>query len=166
MTYLTQDRAQTLLKYDPQTGHFTWRENRPGGRGKIGKRAGYMHHTGYRYVRLDGFTVIEHRLAWFYVYGFWPKNDLDHVNRVRHDNRIENLRETTRAENCQNQPVRKSNKSGVTGVYFHKASGKWAVYISVNKKQLHLGVYDTLDEAVSARHNAEKEHYPHANTHI
>lgn len=164
MNHLTQTHLQTLLSYDPDTGHFTRLKTQGGG--KAGTRAGYTHHTGYRYVRVDGVTVVEHRLAWFYTHGVWPKNDLDHINRVRHDNRIVNLRETTRAENCQNQPIRRSNKSGVTGVYYHKVSGKWAACINVNKKQIHLGVYDTLAQAVSARRNAETDYYTYANANI
>jgi hypothetical protein len=117
-------------------------------------------------VTVAGSTVTEHRLAWFYTHGRWPSGDLDHINRVRHDNRIDNLREATRSENCQNQPIRKSNRSGVTGVYHHKVSNKWAATINVNKKQMHLGVYDTLEEAIQVRRNAELEHYPNANAHI
>lgn len=163
MQNITQDRLQTLLKYDPDTGWFIWRVNRAGGRVKVGNRAGYAHHTGYRYACVDGRTVTEHRLAWFFVYGRWPNGDLDHINRVRHDNRVSNLREVSRAENCQNQPIRRSNKSGVTGVYYHKVSKKWAASININRKQIHLGVYATREEAVKIRQNAEMEHYPNAN---
>jgi len=166
MTQITHLRLQTLLDYNPDNGHFIWRLNKAGGNAKLGKRAGYAHHTGYRYVCVDGKSIIEHRLAWFYVHRKWPAHDLDHINRNRADNRIANLRETTRAENCQNQPIRRSNKSGVTGVYFHNATGKWAASININKKQVHLGVYDTIEDAVRARRNAEKEHYPHADAHI
>lgn len=164
MRHLTQTHLQTLLSYDPDTGYFTWLKTRGGG--KAGTRAGYTHHTGYRYVRVDRATVIEHRLAWFYVHGVWPNGDLDHINRVRHDNRIANLREATRAENCQNQPIRRSNKSGATGVYYHKVSGKWAACINVDKKQIHLGVYDTLAQAVEVRRNAEMDYYSYANADI
>lgn len=166
MQYLTQDLLKTLLHYDPQTGHFTWKTDRPGGRVKAGDRAGTTHYSGYRYVTVAGATVTEHRLAWFYTHGLWPCDDLDHINRVRHDNRLDNLREATRSENCQNQPIRKSNKSGVTGVYYHKVSGKWVATINANKKQLHLGVYDTLEEAVQVRRDAEREYYPNANANI
>lgn len=151
MRRLTHERLKSLLIYNPATGVFT----------RNGKRAGTIHHTGYRYVGVDGDVIIEHRLAWFYVYGVWPEGDLDHINRVRSDNRISNLREATRAANCQNQPTRKTNKSGRTGVYYHKVSGKWAAVISVDKKQIHLGVYDTIEEAVTARRAAETAHYPY-----
>jgi hypothetical protein len=151
MHRITHDRLKSLLAYDPDTGVFT----------RDGKPAGYAHHTGYRYVGVDGETIIEHRLAWFYVYGVWPSADLDHINRVRSDNRIANLREVSRSENCQNQPIRRSNKSGRTGVYYHKVSGKWAATINVNRRQIHLGIYDTAEEAISVRRKAELEHYPY-----
>lgn len=154
MHRITHDRLKSLLTYDPDTGVFT----------RNGKRAGYSHHGGYRYVGIDGEKIIEHRLAWFYVYGVWPSADLDHINRVRNDNRIANLREATRAVNCQNQPLRRSNKSGRTGVYYHKVSGKWAAVINVDKRQIHLGVYDTVEEAVAVRRNAEIAHYPNRAT--
>lgn len=151
MHRITHDRLKSLLIYDPDTGVFT----------RNGKVAGYAHHSGYRYVGIDKAKITEHRLAWFYCYGVWPVADLDHINRNRSDNRIANLREVSRSENCQNQPVRRSNKSGVTGVYYHKASGKWAASISIDKRQVHLGVYDTVEEAIAARRAAEKEHYPY-----
>lgn len=148
---LTQARLKELLHYDPDTGVMTWQRTK--------KRAGTQHRLGYRNVMVAGRTYAEHRLAWCWVYGRWPSHDLDHINRVRNDNRLCNLRETTRAENCQNQPVRKSNQSGVTGVYYHKVSGKWAASINVAKKQVHLGVFDTVDAAVAARRVAETQHY-------
>lgn len=163
MQYLTQDKVKTLLEYDPDTGRFVWLSDRPGGRIKAGDVAGTTHYSGYRYVTVAGTTVTEHRLAWFYTYGRWPTGDLDHINRLRSDNRLCNLRETTRAENCQNQPIRKSNKSGVTGVYYHKVSFKWAATINIGKRQVHLGVYDAMEDAIKARRAAEKEHYPNAN---
>jgi hypothetical protein len=139
------------LTYDPDTGVFM----------RDGKRSGYSHHSGYRYIGVDNEKIIEHRLAWFYVHGVWPAEDLAHINRVRSDNRIANLREVSRSENCQNQPIRRTNKSGVTGVYYHKVSGKWAVSINVNRRQIHLGVYDTVEEAISVRRAAEIKHYPY-----
>lgn len=148
---LTQDRVKTLLSYDPDTGFLTWR--------KTNRRAGTRHYSNYRNVFVDGRCYIEHRVIWLYAHGEWPSVDIDHINRQRDDNRLQNLRLATREENCQNQPVRKTNRSGRTGIYFHKISQKWAAVISVRKKQLHLGVFDTLEEAVAARENAEATHY-------
>lgn len=148
---LTQARLKELLHYDPEAGTMTWL--------RTGKRAGTQHRLGYRNVMLAGRTYAEHRLAWFWTHGVWPAHDLDHINRQRNDNRLCNLREATRSENCQNQPVRKTNKSGVTGVYFHKLTCKWVASINVAKKQIHLGLFNSLAAAVQARRNAETQHY-------
>ena len=151
ISILTQDRVKTLLSYDPDTGFLIWR--------KTSKRAGTQHYSGYRNVFVDGRCYIEHRVIWLYVYGEWPTVDVDHINRQRNDNRLQNLRLATREENCQNQPLRKNNRSGQTGIYFHKVSQKWAAVINVGKKQVHLGVFCTREEATAARHNAEAQHY-------
>lgn len=148
---LTQARLKELLRYDPETGVMTWLRS--------GKRAGTKHRLGYRNVVVDGKGYAEHRLAWLLVHGQWPEHDLDHINRVRDDNRLRNLRPATRSENCQNQPVRKSNKSGTTGVYLHGLSGKWAASINIAKKQRHLGLFDSVDQAIAARKAAEARHY-------
>lgn len=148
---LTQERLMSLVSYDAETGVIAWRRN--------GRRAGWQHHLGYRNVRVDGATYAEHRLAWFYVHGQWPAADIDHINRVRDDNRLANLRPATRSENCQNQPVRSTNRSGVTGVYYHSCARKWVALISVDKKQRHLGVFDTAEQAAAARKFAEQQYY-------
>lgn len=154
---LTQARLKELLSYDPDTGVFTHHISRAGvTKGSI---AGTTHHLGYRAICIAGKGYAEHRLAWLYTYGIWPEADLDHINRIRHDNRLCNLREATRAQNCQNQPIRRSNKSGVTGVYLHGITGKWAASINIARKQKHLGLFDALEDAIAARKQAELQHY-------
>ena len=148
---LTQERLMSLVSYDAETGVIAWRRN--------GRRAGWRHYGGYRNVRVDGVTYSEHRLAWLYVHGQWPAADIDHINRVRDDNRLANLRPATRSENCQNQPVRSTNRSGVTGVYYHSCARKWVASINIDKKQRHLGVFDTAEHAAAARKSAEQQYY-------
>jgi hypothetical protein len=148
---LTQARLKELLQYDPDTGCLVWR--------KTNRRAGTKHYSGYRNVFVDNRCYIEHRVIWVWVFGEWPDCDIDHVNRQRDDNRLVNLRLASRAENCQNQPIRRSNKSGVTGVYYHKASQKWAAVINVGSKQRHLGTFECQEDAVSARLAAQQQHY-------
>ena len=148
---LTQERLMSLVSYDAETGVIAWRHN--------GRRAGWQHRWGYRNVRVDGVSYAEHRLAWFYVHGWWPAADLDHINRVRDDNRLANLRPATRSENCQNQPIRSTNRSGVTGVYYHSCARKWVASINIDKKQRHLGVFDTAEQAAAARKSAEQQYY-------
>lgn len=153
---LTQDRLQQLFTYDATTGHLINKQT--------SKRAGYRHHSGYRNICVDDRTYIEHRVIWLLCHGEWPSKDIDHINRIRDDNRLSNLRLATRAENCQNQPIRRTNGSGLTGVYYHKVSKKWAAVINVNKKQQHLGTYDTFEQARDVRLAAEQQHYTFATT--
>lgn len=156
---LAQALVRELLDYDPDTGVFTHTKSRFGV--TANSRAGTTHHLGYRTIYLLGKSYAEHRIAWLYVHGYWPIADLDHINRVRSDNRLCNLREATRAQNCQNQPIRSSNKSGVTGVYSHKLTGKWAASINIDGVQKHLGLFLSLADAVQARKLAELTHYPY-----
>jgi len=88
---LTQERLKELLSYDPETGAFTWLLS-PGPKRK-GEQAGSQHHSGYRFVKLDGKMYAEHRIAFLYVHGYFPEGDVDHINRIRNDNRPDNLRE-------------------------------------------------------------------------
>ena len=142
---LTQAEVKTRLHYDPATGVFTWRK---------GGVAGYCEGR-YRAIWFNGTGYKVHRLAWLYMTGDWPKDELDHINRDRYDNRWANLREADRFLNCQNAGTRSDNTSGVRGVSFK--SGKWRARINVNRKERHLGAFDDFDDAVTARKQAEIE---------
>lgn len=144
---------QALLQYDPLTGHFYWRATRRG-RASKGTVAGTIVKQGYVKITCLGRKFLAHRLAWLFVYGRWPSHQIDHVNRVKTDNRIANLREATNAQNHHNMPVRKDNSSGVTGIYWNKRAKKWRAHIMVAGKQKFLGGYDTKDEAIAARRAA------------
>lgn len=146
---VTQERLKELLEYDPGTGVFTWRVDR--GSAKTNSVAGCGDGYGYLRIRVDGRAYKAHRLAWLYVHGEFPPDQLDHVNRVRTDNRISNLRPATHAENKQNYSKRRNNTSGVTGVYWHKRSGKWRTEIMLNRRIFCLGYYNTIEEAAAAR---------------
>lgn len=111
------------------------------------KPAGSFGPNGYRQMKLDGRTYIEHRVAWFFVHGRWPTEQLDHINGVRHDNRIANLRECNRYQNQQNNALKRTNTSGVLGASFSKVTGKWVAQIWANRKHYYLGNYDTKEEA-------------------
>ena len=106
---LTQARLKELLYYDQKTGIFTWKESR-----RCVKKddvSGTLDSKGYVIIMVDRIRYKAHRLAWFYIYGVWPKNDIDHINTIRHHNFIVNLREATRGENLQNQTkAHKDNK--------------------------------------------------------
>jgi hypothetical protein len=100
-----------------------------------------------------------HRLVWAWHYGVWPKEHIDHIDHDKKNNRIENLRDVTRVENLRNASLRSNNKSGVPGVGWRAKTKKWSVTIGSR----YLGEYQTFEEAVSMRKEAEKAHGYHAN---
>ena len=147
---LTSARLRELLEYDPQTGVFTWLADR-GRMAKAGDVAGSLHHHGYVVIRIDGAIHRAHRLAWLYMHGFLPVNEIDHRNGIRSDNRSENLREATKAQNMGNQlNSHARSKSKILGVRFHKRDGKWTSEISTNKKRHYLGLFETAELAEAA----------------
>jgi hypothetical protein len=149
MPGLTQDRLKDLLHYDPATGHFTWKVSRSGVKHCNGS-AGTQNASGYVVIGIDGFIYPAHRLAWLYVYGEWPKHQIDHINRCKYDNRIANLRDATPSENLHNTGINSSNTSGLKGVSFHKKSRKWQAFIRNNGRNQYLGVFDTPENASKA----------------
>lgn len=135
-----------MLSYDPTTGIFTRNKSTKGA--KKGSVAGSIRKAdGYVMVRLDGYHLLGHVLAWFYVHGEWPKTELDHEDRCRSNNRIGNLRPTTRSLNCFNVKVRK-NRSGFKGVSPYK--GKFVAAIRVDGKKTVLGTFENPQDAAAA----------------
>jgi hypothetical protein len=159
MAALTVERLRELLNYDSETGTFTRKVKARGGRyAWAGARVGYVRPDGYRAIRIDVTRYREHRLAWFYVHGVWP-TELDHVNGVRSDNRLINLREATRSQNLANRPLLNNNTSGVRGVSFDSASGLWTASVSINGKRKNLGLFRSKDDAINKRMNAHRERF-------
>ena len=150
---LTQDRLKKVLSYNPDSGKFIRRISK--NQIKIGSVAGYLHHTGYIQIRVDGKQYQAHRLAWLYIHGYFPENQIDHKNGIRDDNRITNLREVSMVCNMQNQKTRSTNTSGFPGVGWNKQSQKWIAHIRIQGKLLHLGLYETALNAALARYTVE-----------
>ena len=152
---LTAEYLRSILHYDQETGIFTWKV-RAARNVKAGDAAGCQNGEGYLLISVQSRLYKAHRLAWLYAHGSWPKDQLDHVNRVRTDNRIENLREVTNKQNHQNKSKPSSNTSGHTGVCWHKRISKWVARIMHNYKHIHLGYFTDIEDAVAARKAAEK----------
>jgi len=139
-----------LLSYDPETGEFHWLVQRDW-KTAPGARAGYLMAHGYRTITIRGARVLEHRLAWAMHHGEDPEGlEIDHINRVRDDNRISNLRLVDRTANQRNRGANKNSKSGLRGVCYHPPTGKWRASLGYGYKSTHLGLYATPEEAHAA----------------
>jgi hypothetical protein len=157
----TYERLQEMFDYDPSAGVLRWRikTNR---RIVVGNIAGTINDFGYRVIRVDGARYRAHRLIWFYAHRKWPINDIDHINGNPDDNRLENLRDVTTAENIQNQiSAHGRNRSGRLGVT--KRKNGFEARICTNGVVERLGVFKTAEDAEKAyieakriRHNAPR----------
>lgn len=161
---VTAKRVRELLSYDPSTGEFRWKVRR---KLKAGSIAGceFTNQDGKKYwrVSIDGKKYLAHRLAWLVTYGEFPPEQIDHIDGNGLNNRLENFRAVSNAENHRNRRNQSNNTSGVSGVGWHKASRKWQAYIAVNRKDVHLGYFTNKDEAISARKAAEIKYGFHEN---
>lgn len=152
---MTQTELKTLVNYDKHTGLFVRLKYKPG------KGFDHINDQGYVIAFLLGKKWRAHHLAWLYEYGVFPKGQIDHINGVRTDNRIENLREVSNQENSKNAKLYITNKVGYVGVGKHQ--NKYRAFITVNYKSVHLGMFDTIEEAITARKNAEIKYNFHKN---
>ena len=153
MTKLTQGTVHQLLDYNPETGELKWKVSR--GSRKVGGVAGTAS-NGYLVVRVNGKLYRNHRIIWLWVYGYFPENQIDHINRIRSDNRIDNLREVSQTCNNRNCGMSSNNKSGVTGIHWFTRCSTWQSFIMVDYKRKHLGYHKDLTEAVAHRLAAEQ----------
>jgi len=164
MAKLTQNRLRHFLNYNPGTGVFTWKVSRGGV--KVGSQAGDVKASGYRYIAVSGKRYLASRLAWLFMEGYFPEHEMDHINRFRDDNRWENLRHVTKQCNARNSKRLNTNTSGITGVSWHKKTGKWRASAVIDGEPKHLGLFRSFINAVKARWQAEVEHgWPGCNSH-
>ena len=147
---------KTIFNYNSLTGIFT-QKKRTSQRVHIGDVAGYKNDGGYVIICFHGKDYRAHRLAWLWVHGEWPKHEIDHINGIRDDNRISNLRSVSRAGNAQNiRKARKDSVLGIKGIRFNKHSGKFTAQIRTNGETKHIGCFLTANEAHHAYLNAKR----------
>jgi hypothetical protein len=179
---LTAEIARELLTYNPDTGKLFWKERSA----KYFKNPNYTKSWNTKWAGKEALTAITprksgqisrlrgavlykdyytHRIAWLIYYGEWPKNQIDHINQDPTDNRIENLRDVTNAENSKNKTLQNNNTTGYLGVSFYNYKGykKYRARIRINSIDKHLGYYDTVEEAAAARAVASINYNFHPN---
>lgn len=170
---LTQEKLKELLHYDPDTGFFTWKERTIYSSGKhyssstwntrfSGKIAGFIGKDNKYRICINYKTYLLHRLAWLYIYGNFPKDQIDHINDIKDDNRILNLREASNSENMQNLKKAKidNKSSGLLGVSFNKNINKFVAKIKINKKQKHIGYFTNPLDAHEAYLKEKRKLHP------
>lgn len=156
---ITQELLQEMFSYDPENGSLLFKTHLA--RKRKRQIAGYPHKKGYLTVSIEGKKFLLHRLVWMFHYGAFPKQQIDHINGIKTDNRIENLREANDSENQQNQkkpPA--SNTSGFLGVTKYKKRDNWVAGIKINGKRINLGYFDTPEEAHEAYLAKKRELHP------
>ena len=145
---ISHERLLASLDYNPETGVFTWKIN-ASSRAKIGWVAGRTLGAGYRQIKLGDKAYLEHRLAWFYIYGAWPAADIDHKDADKRNNRIANLRPANDAQNAANKPLLKTNTTGFKGIQA-RPNGRWRASMEAGGKWFSLGTYGSKEEASAA----------------
>jgi len=149
---ITQDELKLLFRY---VEGKLFRIKTVRNNAKANSHAGWTTTRGYRKIQICGKHYAEHRLVWLWFKGSFPENEIDHINHIKDDNRIENLRDVTHATNGKNQSSQPTNTSGVQGVSWYKNNKRWIAFITVDGNSIHLGSYLEFHEAVNARKNAE-----------
>jgi hypothetical protein len=156
---MTQDYLKQRLNYNQETGEFFWKErcvirwqDKTWNKNFANKKAGTIMDTGYVRILIDGTKHKAHRLAFLYMTGRLPKEQVDHINGIRQDNRWSNLREATNTQNSMNR----TPKDKISGVSWNRNHNKWCAYITVEGKRIYLGYFNTKSEAVAERRKAEK----------
>lgn len=137
------------LRYNETKGEFTWIK-RPNKNIHLHTRAGTKNSAGYRVISLFGKRYLEHRLAWFYVHGEMPKHEIDHINQIRDDNRISNLRQVTHSENQRNK-TRKDSRVDEIGIWWCRRRKRYIAEISLNGKKVYQKSFKDIDEAIQQR---------------
>lgn len=162
----TAEYFRSVLTYNSSTGIFVWLkrternpEDRRWNARYAGKQAGSIHHEGYIVLQINHQSYPASHIAWLYMTGSWPKDQIDHINLNRADNHWENLREATQTQNSWNQSIQSNNSSGYTGVYWVTPNRKWRAEGVVNGRRKHLGYFHRFDDAVAARKAFEAQHF-------
>lgn len=152
------ERINQLLRLDPATGSLYWRVF-ANSNAVEGAQAGNVNSYGYVRVQIDGRSIFAHRIVFALANGRWPSGPLDHRNGIRSDNRPENLREASRAENNRNTKTPSHNKSGIKGVSWRADRNKWWAQIVVDGEIKRLGYFTDKEAAAAAYQEAAEKYF-------
>lgn len=153
---ITQEELQQLLHYDPDTGLFTWKCKKSNSV-RANRIAGTINDNGYVIIQINGKLHKAHRLAWLYVHGKFPSDQIDHINQIRYDNRISNLRCVSNQKNHFNRKKQVNNTSGYTGVHWCNKDKIFISRIKISGKRIILGRFNCKQEAHQAYLKAKAE---------
>lgn len=153
---MTQEMLKDYCNYNSDTGIFTAKHSANGNFLKAGRELGTLV-NGYKAMHIKGVMFKLHQLVWLYVYGEIPQKplQLDHIDKVKTNNAISNLRVVTASQNQRNTGLNSANTSGYKGVTFQKNRNKWRAFIMLDGINKHLGMFKDKSEAVLARKEAE-----------
>ncbi|MDO8972095.1 MAG: HNH endonuclease signature motif containing protein [Saprospiraceae bacterium] len=155
METLSQTRLHELFTYED--GELIWQISK--GNAKAGKTAGCLNGAGYSQIQIDGQSYLTHRVVWMYIHGAWPTDQIDHINGIKTDNRINNLRECSPGENQQNRTPNKNSTSKFAGVSWFAKTKKWQARIGIQGKQKHIGYFTNELDAAFAYLEAKLQHH-------
>jgi hypothetical protein len=146
---VTQQQLKEVLHYDPETGIFRWRFS-VANRIKPWDVAGYNQGNGYLRVSINSKKQYLHRIAWLYMTGNWPDDEIDHIDGIRSNNSFLNLREVTSKQNKENQKLAKNSTSGYRGVCWSKKDKRWFGHVIHNNKKYLAGYFKNKEDAIQA----------------
>lgn len=158
---LTFEEANELFEYDLKSGELKWKVSRSN-KIKVGQVA-KPRKSGYITVSINGTMYYAHRIAWLMTYRELPELEIDHINRIKSDNKISNLRLVTRSKNCKNTGLRTTNTSGHKGVSWSIKYEKWVVTITKDYKPIYIGSFKNIEDASTAYDRASVELFPEIN---
>lgn len=160
---ITQKQLKQLLSYDPETGDLHW-VSPTANRVHVGMIAGATGTDGSIRIMLFRKYYLAHRLAWLYMNGSFPINEIDHIDGNRQNNRLSNLRDVTRKQNQENTRLQSNNSSGFRGVCWDSSNNKWKAYVTHNRRHHHVGLFSSPEDAALAAKGARDKLFTHHHT--
>lgn len=147
----TQTQLREYLSYDENTGELVWIK-KPSKKTVLNSRAGSLvTTTGYRSIHIFGKSYPEHHIIWCWYYGYYPTKQIDHIDQIRDNNRIKNLREVTQAVNSRNRSRRRNTRVEEAGIWFNRRTRRYVAEITLNQKKVYQRSFENVEDAITSR---------------